>query len=109
MGGMTETTTVPMKPPGTRALLYAVLSIPTGAALWVVAYVLAQTADVSGFTVLGVFVAAAGVIGGAGTAVVQRLALDRREQVSLGRIAALAAGVPAVVLLLGLILDLTLG
>jgi hypothetical protein len=108
MGGMTETTTAPTKPSGTRAMLYAVLSIPAGAALWVVAYVLAETADVSGFTVLGVFVAAAGVVGGAGTAIVQRLAFDRPERVSLGRVAALAMGVPATVLLLGLVLDLIL-
>jgi hypothetical protein len=94
MTGMTAATeTVVTRPAGTRALLYAALSLVTAVGLWVLLRVLAE---VSGRAdgVMGVVLAAVSVPVTLVVALVQRLSSDRRETIRLARIAAWAVGAP---------------
>lgn len=95
IGGMTAVTEGAVtRPAGTRAALYAVLSLVVSPVLWVAGLLAARAGDKTGALTVAFFVAALSVLVAAVVAVIRRLASDRRETINLPRTAAWAVGAP---------------
>jgi len=90
---MASTETVVTRTAGTRALLYAALSLVTTVGLWVVVRVLAE---ITGWAwgAMGVALAAVSVPVALVVALIRRLTSDRLETIRLQRVALVAVGAP---------------
>lgn len=103
----TETSSAIEKPSGTKAFLYAVLSLLTAGVLWLVLFVLARGVGIDvGFAVMGFTVAVVSALVGLVVGVIKRLSTNQAEQVRLPRVARFAVAVPVVIALVGFIAGL---
>lgn len=93
----TTTTTMSLRRAGTRAFIYAVASVATGALLVVASRGMAPLGEPGGAFTIGVYVALVSALASAGVGTVRWLGDREPEAVSVRRVVTLAAGAPIAV------------